>query len=210
MDDLDKEIAQSEALLQVSSRFENESIVKDYEERIEKMAKLQNEISSLEKTTADLRSQSDVLRDEWSSDLERHVSTINQNFVRFVRSIGFDGRVSISKGPEYSKWELMLEISFNKDEPLQRLSHLRQSGGEKSLTTILYLLALQELSVCPIRIVDEINQGMDEANERKAHELIVNVSSNSKSIQFFMISPKLLEGLAYRREVEVLCIYSNV
>lgn len=33
-----------------------------------------------------------------------------------------------------------------------------QSGGERALTTALFLLALQEVTHFPFRIVDEINQ----------------------------------------------------
>ena len=33
-----------------------------------------------------------------------------------------------------------------------------QSGGEKSVGTIMYLMALQNMTACPFRVVDEINQ----------------------------------------------------
>ena len=36
------------------------------------------------------------------------------------------------------------------------------------MATIIYLLALQKRTRCPIRLVDEVNQGMDEKNERRA------------------------------------------
>ena len=39
------------------------------------------------------------------------------------------------------------------------LSKGAQSGGEKSVTTAVYMMALQELTQVPFRCVDEINQG---------------------------------------------------
>lgn len=42
---------------------------------------------------------------------------------------------------------------------LQVLSAHHQSGGERSVSTILYLVSLQDLTNCPFRVVDEINQG---------------------------------------------------
>ena len=39
-------------------------------------------------------------------------------------------------------------------------------GGERSVSTALYMMALQSLTKVPFRCVDEINQGMDEVNER--------------------------------------------
>lgn len=41
------------------------------------------------------------------------------------------------------------------------------------MSTILYLMSLQELAKSPFRVVDEINQGMDPRNERMIHEQIV-------------------------------------
>lgn len=38
------------------------------------------------------------------------------------------------------------------------LNAQRQSGGERSVSTILYLVALQDVAACPFRVVDEINQ----------------------------------------------------
>lgn len=37
---------------------------------------------------------------------------------------------------------------------------MRQSGGERSVSTMLYLVALTGVTVTPFRVVDEINQGM--------------------------------------------------
>ena len=48
-----------------------------------------------------------------------------------------------------------------------------QSGGERSVATALYMLALQELTTVPFRCVDEINQGMDATNERRVFQLLV-------------------------------------
>ena len=49
-------------------------------------------------------------------------------------------------------------VKFRDTESLQLLTSTRQSGGERSVSTMLYLLALQDLTNCPFRAVDEINQ----------------------------------------------------
>lgn len=41
---------------------------------------------------------------------------------------------------------------------MRQLDVKSQSGGERALTTALFLLALQEVTHYPFRIVDEINQ----------------------------------------------------
>ena len=56
---------------------------------------------------------------------------------------------------------------------LVQLSGQRHSGGEHAVSTVMYLMALQEMTSAPFRVVDEINQGMDERNERLVFDRIV-------------------------------------
>ena len=49
-------------------------------------------------------------------------------------------------------------MKFRTTEPLQELVGWKQSGGERAITTALYILALQELTSVPFRVIDEINQ----------------------------------------------------
>ena len=62
------------------------------------------------------------------------------------------------------------QVQFRKPGKLQHLKGMTQSGGEKSVATMLYLVSLQPLTPCPFRLVDEINQGMDARNERMIFE----------------------------------------
>ena len=101
----------------------------------------------------------------------------------------------------------------------------RQSGGERAVSTIFYLMSLQTLTKSPFRIVDEINQGMDPRNERLVHKRMVEIACNtgasasqdgstgaslgSGGSQYFLITPKLLHDLTYARGMRVLCIASG-
>lgn len=84
---------------------------------------------------------------------------------------------------DYEKWCLKILVQFRDNEQLNLLTAQRQSGGEKSVSTILYLLSLQGLSKSPIRVVDEINQGMDPRNERLVHSLLVDTASDPSASQ---------------------------
>lgn len=54
---------------------------------------------------------------------------------------------------------ICLQVRFRQGQDLQDLSKGTQSGGEKSVSTAVYMMALQELTQVPFRCVDEINQG---------------------------------------------------
>lgn len=75
--------------------------------------------------------------------------------------------------------------------------------------TIMYLMALQSLTKCPFRVVDEINQGMDVYNERKVFQRITKSSCGSKLPQYFLITPKLITGLLYHRDTKVMVILNG-
>jgi len=71
-----------------------------------------------------------------------------------------DGEVSINRPDNpssYSKYELQIKVSFRDSVPLEALNVGRQSGGERSVSTMLFLLAMPTKN-CPFRLVDEINQ----------------------------------------------------
>lgn len=59
---------------------------------------------------------------------------------------------------EYDKYGIRIRVKFRSSTQLHELTPHHQSGGERSVSTMLYLMALQELNRCPFRVVDEINQ----------------------------------------------------
>ena len=74
---------------------------------------------------------------------------------------------------------------------------------------MLYLIALQDLSQSPFRVVDEINQGMDPRNERNIHKEIVHAACGKNKSQYFLITPKLLPNLEYHDDIRILCVMNG-
>ena len=73
-------------------------------------------------------------------------------------------------------------------------------------------MALQDMMVSPFRCVDEINQGLDDRNERFVFQRIVQNSTRAPkscptdhSGQYFLITPKLLPHL-YDMEQEAMTV----
>ena len=82
-------------------------------------------------------------------------------------------------------------MPFSESEPLSVLDNHRQSGGERAVSTIFYLMALQSLARAPFRLVDEINQGMDPINERKVRGGCVHASGSCSAC----VSAPCLQGI---------------
>ncbi|CAH2057808.1 unnamed protein product, partial [Iphiclides podalirius] len=57
--------------------------------------------------------------------------------------------------------------------------------------------------------VDEINQGMDPINERKMFQLLVKVTTECDTAQYFLLTPKLLPNLEYNPKITVHTIMNG-
>ncbi|KIO22019.1 hypothetical protein M407DRAFT_28434 [Tulasnella calospora MUT 4182] len=144
---------------------------------------------------------------KWYPALSDLIAGIGEKFSNSFDAIGCAGEVRIGNqdGP-YDKWKIEIWVKFRSDTPLCVLTPHRQSGGERSLTTIMYLMAMTEYFRVPFSLVDEINQGMDSRAERVVHNQLVNVTCNGDSGQYFMVTPKLLQNLHYHERMRVLVV----
>ena len=70
-------------------------------------------------------------------------------------------------------------------------------------------MPLQNVTRCPFRVVDEINQGMDPVNERKVFSQLVEAACQPETPQCFLLTPKLLPNLTYNEHVTLLEIYNG-
>ena len=140
------------------------------------------------------------------------LNDISKAFQENCRAVGIAGEVKIrepEEPDEFSQYALDIYVKLRSGEELHALDKNRQSGGERAVATMLYLISLQNLTKCPFRVVDEINQGMDPKNERKVFKQMVDSASKPTTPQCFLLTPKLLNGLEYNDNVTVLCIFNG-
>jgi chromosome segregation ATPase len=78
------------------------------------------------------------------------VREINKNFGRSFKKIGCSGEVELHEevDPEtglhdFAHYAIHIKVKFRAEEDLQLLTAHRQSGGERSVSTIFYLIAIQ-------------------------------------------------------------------
>ncbi|XP_064460877.1 structural maintenance of chromosomes protein 5-like [Ornithodoros turicata] len=184
------------------------SLEQEYQQRKKSIEQLEKELSSSEAQLISTKEEMEDIQSRWLPELERLLERINTGFVRFFRALGCAGEVSLYRGErpdKYDQYGVCIRVKFRDHEALTELSAAHQSGGERSVATVLYMMALQELTSVPFRCVDEINQGMDSANERRVFEMIMNTALKN-SAQYFLLSPKLLPDLPYAENVTMIFI----
>lgn len=228
--DIDSEKARLELTHEGSA-----SIIKEFEDRERQIQKLREKLADFQNQLADYDHAINEIRGKWEPRLDALVRKISDAFSDSFARIGCAGQVTLDKpedppgpngepgGSNFDEWSIQIQVKFREHENLSLLDSHRQSGGERAVSTIFYLMALQSLSASPFRVVDEINQGMDPRNERMVHEHMVDIACAGPSggsggdddvgggggSQYFLITPKLLSGLVYKPGMKVLCIVSG-
>ncbi|KAK4162054.1 SMC5-like protein [Cladorrhinum sp. PSN259] len=205
---INQAISTEQAKLEVI-QASNPTALEEYERYAARIQREKAEQANQESKLADVNSQIDNIKSEWEPRLDELVGKINDAFSYNFEQISCAGEVSVHKDDDFEKWAIDIKVRFRQGETLQRLDQHRQSGGERAVSTIFYLMALQSLAQAPFRVVDEINQGMDPRNERMVHERMVEVACRQHTSQYFLITPKLLSGLRYDERVRVHTIVSG-
>ncbi|KAH7122283.1 hypothetical protein B0J11DRAFT_531081 [Dendryphion nanum] len=188
----------------------NPHAVKQYQLREVDIAKSQEKLQRFSDELENAKRSITVIREQWEPKLDDLAARISDGFSHNFTQIGCAGQVSIYKDEEdFERWSIQIQVRFRNNENLSILDSQRQSGGERSVSTIFYLMALQDLARSPFRVVDEINQGMDPRNERKVHERMVDIACRENTSQYLLITPKLLSELKFHPKMKVHCIASG-
>jgi chromosome segregation ATPase len=232
LDDLEADIDTIKADLELVQGGDDR-VIKEYEKREGMIKQLQERLAALMEKDSAMADLIRETREAWETRLDELIGVISEQFGENFRRIGCAGSVVVHKadapveevgageegeavgegnGLDFANWALHISVKFREAEPLSLLDSHRQSGGERAVSTIFYLMALQSLSRAPFRVVDEINQGMDPRNERMVHGRMVDIAAGGNGqggSQYFLVTPKLLGGLKYRAGMTVLCIVSG-
>lgn len=240
---LEPEISKiSEALTQLESSLATK------QQRFEKAIKLKVKVIT-DKYSAMFKSISDAgykcegfvrfIKNAPMKQTERS-TTLAPGYKQYVDAGGND--LNSSSFDKTLNYGIAIFVKFRESQHLEMLNAEVQSGiyssckycddmfigGERSLSTFLYLLSLQDCSSAPFRVVDEINQGhaflplpefislmlllsvgMDAHKERLAFHCLESSSCRDDLPQYFLITPKLLRGLKYNPTTQINVVYNG-
>lgn len=183
---------------------------------IETLRQKLSEIENSERELPTLRNQKELLDEriekiyiQWEPELTELVLKISKAFQKRFTTVASDGQVELVKADRFKDWKLQILVKFRETSDLKVLDRQSQSGGERAVSTIFFIMSLQGLTEAPFRIVDEINQGMDPKNEKQAHKYLVHTACQKNNSQYFLVTPKLLTGLYYHPDMVIHCIYTG-
>lgn len=176
-------IAELEAKLELTNQSD-EGVLQRYDERQKQIDTHTKQLDRFQSDLSKARSELKRILEDWEPKLEKLCQRISEAFGRSFGKINCGGEVKVKKvDNDFDKWAIDILVKFRENENLQVLDSHRQSGGERAVTTVFYLMALQSLARSPFRVVDEINQGMDPRNERVVHSRLVHIACKKHTSQ---------------------------
>ncbi|SCU90526.1 LANO_0D09076g1_1 [Lachancea nothofagi CBS 11611] len=188
---------------------QDESVLEIMRQTEDELAILRNTVPQKKEALLELRSQMATKRSVLEPMLDSTIDKISKNFGRLFKNVGSAGAVQLDKHELYKEWKIEIMVKFRDSASLKKLDSHTQSGGEKAVSTVLYMIALQEFTSAPFRVVDEINQGMDSRNERIVHKAMVENACVENTSQYILITPKLLTQLYYHENVRIHCVMAG-
>jgi chromosome segregation protein len=157
--------------------------LEEYQRTEERLGELTHKLTTLEEERTEL-----LLRIETFTTLRRQAFTeaydaVNQNFQTiFAELSDGDGHLQLEDPEDPFNGGLNL-VAHPKGKPVRRLASM--SGGEKSLTALSFIFALQRYRPSPFYAFDEVDMFLDGANVERLSRMIKH---QAELAQFIVVS----------------------
>jgi chromosome segregation protein len=162
----------------------NPNAVEDFQRVMDRRNFLAGQRSDLEKAIDDLKKVIDELMHNMRASFKDRFSIINEYFKESFGELFGGGKAELLLQNEDDIMECGIDIIA--EPPGKRLQNISLlSGGEKSMTAIALLFAMQRLNPSPVCLLDEIDAALDDANLSRFSEYIKSYTSK---VQFVVIT----------------------
>ncbi len=158
--------------------------IEEYDVQVQRRDELQEELKRLEKQKKDLLKLVDELNKKKKYGLYKVFDAIDRNFQETYTTLsnGGDAHLQLENPDEPFEGGLIIEARPPNKKVL-RLESL--SGGEKSLTALALIFAIQQFDPSPFYLLDEVDMFLDAVNAEMVARM---VARNSAFAQVLMIS----------------------
>ena len=165
-----------------------EKIYNDYSGNIEelkvKLAQLQENKKSM---LAELGSRKGV----WKKAMEDLVESVDPAYQVVLSAADATGFVKFEEADAIEEAGLDLFVGFRGGAPTT-LDPFTQSGGERSVALMAFILSLQARIVSPLRAMDEFDIHMDPKNREAMFKMILSQMKQRETSQYIVITPSIL------------------
>ena len=149
---------------------------------------LKTKLHTLSENKAEVTHELNERTKVWRIALERLAEEINPVYREILSTINAAGEVRLSDLEDINTSGLELLVGFRGTQPVI-LDAYTQSGGERSVSIVAFLLSLQERLLSPFRAIDEFDVHMDPRNREAMFQMIFSHADESGGSQYVVITP---------------------
>ncbi|MDH5806927.1 MAG: AAA family ATPase [Candidatus Methanomethylicaceae archaeon] len=124
----------------------------------------------------------------WQNVMEKLIDEVNPIYREILNKVGGNGNIRLLNMEDPDKAGIEITVGFRGSSPVL-LNAYSQSGGERAVATMAFLLALQHHLKSPIRAIDEFDVHMDPRNREAMMRMLFSFMSENPNVQFIVITP---------------------
>ncbi|MEM2226620.1 MAG: AAA family ATPase [Candidatus Bathyarchaeia archaeon] len=166
----------------------SEDVQRAYESYSTEFKALKERAERVYQSKRELEAELKRREERWRSIVGDFVSTLSKRYDELLQMVNGSGRVRLVRGENVEGAGLEISAGFRGVRPTP-LDSLTQSGGERSLALISFLLALQQHIRSPFRGIDEFDVHLDPRNREEVSKLIVSSLRGLQGVQYIVITP---------------------
>ncbi|XP_041814270.1 structural maintenance of chromosomes protein 6 [Chelmon rostratus] len=199
---LDSEISRLKVKIttQQEQQGDREEVVKQYQEALETYKNMAQQVKNLKSFIKSLDSVMNH-RLQVYTELRRFLSArCKYYFDSMLAQRGYTGSMTFDHRNE------TLSISVQPGQGNKAdLSDMRSlSGGERSFSTVCFVLSLWAITEAPFRCLDEFDVYMDMVNRRISMDMMLKVAASQRYRQFIFLTPQSMRSLPESNIIRIL------
>lgn len=183
IEDLKRELRNQESALERLGPV-NQTALEQYEQQAARSKELKDEVARLDAQKAELQNLAEEISTNKKAALMTVFTAVNEQFSNVYASLTKGGKAFIELENEKAPFEGGLILKAQPPEKkVTRIDSL--SGGEKSLTSMAFIFAIQRYDPSPFYYFDEVDQNLDAVNSEFLARMI---KDNARYAQFIVVS----------------------
>jgi chromosome segregation protein len=124
----------------------------------------------------------------WENLINSLLTEVIPTYQQLLSKMDATGDVRLIDAEDIEEAGLELTVGFKGAEPAV-LNNMTQSGGERSVSVMAFLIALQQHVISSFRAVDEFDVHMDPRNREVMSNILLTEIKGSESAQYISITP---------------------
>ena len=165
-----------------------EKIYRDYTGNLEG---LKGKLQELQDNKKLMLKELEERKKAWKNAVQNLIDEVAPIYQQVLSTVGATGAIRLDDAGSVAEAGLQLLVGFKGAEP-SILDPYTQSGGERSVALVAFMLSLQSRIISPLRAMDEFDIHMDPRNREAIFKMILAQGKRNPNSQHIVITPSII------------------